>query len=78
MAQSIPRSSTSRQGYGAWPVVLFLVAALALAMFAIGYLAWHGPERVAGQTLELKLPKAPSLPRTPNPQPLPSPLPKPG
>jgi hypothetical protein len=60
------------------PVVLFFVAALAMAMFAIGYLAWNGPSRLANQALELKLPKAPTPAPMPNPQPLPAPLPKPG
>jgi hypothetical protein len=77
MAHSIPRSSTpAKGGHGALPVVLFFVAALAMAMFAIGYLAWNGPSRLANQTLELKLPRAPAP--APNPQPLPAPSPRPG
>jgi hypothetical protein len=79
MAHSISRSSPSaRQGHGALPVVLFFVAALALAVFAIGYLAFSGPQRLAVQSLELRLPKAPTPSPVPNPQPLPSPLPRPG
>ena len=79
MAHSIPRSpARESRGNGALPVVLFLVVALAISMFAIGYLAWTAPQRLTGETLELKIPKAPSPAPMPNPQPLPSPLPRPG
>jgi hypothetical protein len=73
-----PDMQARRAGHGALPVVLFFVAALALAMFAIGYLAWSGPQRLANNAIELKLPKAPTPTPMPNPQPIPAPLPRPG
>lgn len=61
-----------RRSHGALPVVLFFILALAVSMFAIGYIAWQAPHRV-GEAFELRLPKAPGLPHTP---PLPNPRPR--
>ena len=78
MAHTIqrPGARSADRSHGAWPVVLFFVAALAVSMFAIGYLAWTAPQRLAANGIELRLPRAPS--GAPNPQPLPAPMPRPG
>ena len=67
-------------GHGAMPVIAFLVAALLVAVLAIGYIAWQGQPQLAAQSIDVKLPDGPRIPSVPmpNPQPIPSPIPKPG
>lgn len=75
------RSQTQRGVRGAAPVLAFLIGALAVAVFALAYLAVKGPNPLTSPRVEMNLPRAPRLPQPapmPNPEPIPLPTPRPG